>query len=177
MAYRIVLRQDTATNWQENNPTLLSGEFGFETDTNKLKLGNGTSPWNSLSYYLPGPTGPTGPTGAFVSPFVGNVNIVSGQAWVSSTIATTTIDWNNGNVQTHTLSANTTFTFANPQNGATYILVLRQGSSGGYSVTWPTISWASSSVPVVTSTANKYDIYTFVYANNKYFGTYSQNFS
>ena len=110
MAYRIVLRQDTASNWQQNNPTLLSGEFGFETDTNQLKLGNGTSPWNSLSYYLPGPTGPTGPTGAFVSPFTGNVNIVSGQAWVSSAIATTTIDWNDGNVQTHTLSANTTFT-------------------------------------------------------------------
>ena len=51
MAYRIVLRQDIAENWTENNPTLLSGEFGFETDTNLLKLGNGIDPWITLAYW------------------------------------------------------------------------------------------------------------------------------
>lgn len=64
MAYRIVLRQDTAENWTENDPILLSGEFGFETDTNKLKLGNGRDKWTDLSYFQPGPTGPTGATGS-----------------------------------------------------------------------------------------------------------------
>jgi hypothetical protein len=64
MPYRIVLRQDTSANWALNNPTLLSGEFGFATDTNQLKLGDGVSPWNSLEYYHPGPTGDTGATGA-----------------------------------------------------------------------------------------------------------------
>ncbi len=63
MPYRIVLRQDTSANWALNNPTLLSGEFGFETDTNQLKLGDGVLPWNSLEYYLPGPVGATGATG------------------------------------------------------------------------------------------------------------------
>lgn len=58
MAYRIVLRQDLAENWNSNNPTLLSGEFGFETDTNLLKLGNGIDPWVTLEYFQPGPTGP-----------------------------------------------------------------------------------------------------------------------
>jgi hypothetical protein len=48
MAYRIVLRQDTSANWTTNNPTLLSGEFGFETNTNLLKLGNGIDPWITL---------------------------------------------------------------------------------------------------------------------------------
>jgi hypothetical protein len=62
VAYRIVLRQDTAENWTENDPILLSGEFGFETDTNKLKLGNGRGKWTELSYFQPGPTGATGPT-------------------------------------------------------------------------------------------------------------------
>ena len=51
MAYRIVLRQDIAENWTSNNPTLLSGEFGFETDTNLLKLGNGIDPWITLAYW------------------------------------------------------------------------------------------------------------------------------
>lgn len=63
MAYRIVLRQDTAANWTLNNPTLLSGEFGFVTDTNELKLGDGVNTWNNLGYYLPGPIGVTGATG------------------------------------------------------------------------------------------------------------------
>jgi len=63
MAYRIVLRQDTAANWISNNPTLLSGEFGFETNTNSLKLGNGIDAWTSLEYFQ-GPTGATGATGA-----------------------------------------------------------------------------------------------------------------
>lgn len=64
MAYRIVLRQDTAENWTENDPILLSGEFGFETDTNQLKLGNGKATWTELGYFLPGPTGATGATGS-----------------------------------------------------------------------------------------------------------------
>lgn len=46
----IKFRRDTAANWTSVNPVLASGEAGFETDTNKLKLGNGTSAWNSLPY-------------------------------------------------------------------------------------------------------------------------------
>jgi len=47
---RIRLRRDTAANWTAANPTLLLGEVGFETDTRKLKLGDGTTPWTSLLY-------------------------------------------------------------------------------------------------------------------------------
>ena len=46
-------RRDTAAGWTSANPTLLSGELGFETDTYKAKLGDGSTAWNSLSY-LPG---------------------------------------------------------------------------------------------------------------------------
>ena len=47
MAYRIVLRQDTAANWTKYNPLLLNGEFGFEEDTDKLKLGDGVHKWRA----------------------------------------------------------------------------------------------------------------------------------
>lgn len=47
---RIRLRRDTAANWTAENPVLLLGEVGFETDTRKLKLGDGTTAWNSLLY-------------------------------------------------------------------------------------------------------------------------------
>jgi len=59
-------RRDTAANWTSNNPVIEAGQLGYETDTLKFKLGDGTTAWSSLSYASggTGPTGPTGPTGA-----------------------------------------------------------------------------------------------------------------
>ena len=37
---KIQVRRDLATNWSTNNPKLDPGEFGFESDTGKLKVGN-----------------------------------------------------------------------------------------------------------------------------------------
>jgi len=51
MAVRIQLRRDTAANWVSSNPTLRAGEIGIETDTLKFKVGNGSSPWNSITAY------------------------------------------------------------------------------------------------------------------------------
>jgi hypothetical protein len=53
MALQIQLRRDTAANWTSSNPTLAQGEFGFETNTGKFKIGNGSTAWNSLAYSLP----------------------------------------------------------------------------------------------------------------------------
>lgn len=53
MAYRkILLRRDTAADWTSANPTLSQGEGGYETDTKKLKIGDGTTAWTSLPYYM-----------------------------------------------------------------------------------------------------------------------------
>lgn len=48
---RFQLRADTAANWTSVNPVLLNNEFGLETDTKKLKVGNGSTAWNSLAYF------------------------------------------------------------------------------------------------------------------------------
>ena len=50
MPTKIQLRRDTAADWTSNNPTLSAGEFGWESDTNRFKLGTGSTAWNSLSY-------------------------------------------------------------------------------------------------------------------------------
>jgi len=68
-------RRDTAAVWTSYNPVLASGEIGLEIDTSLFKMGNGSTPWNSLPYGgLKGPTGPgggaqgaTGPTGSGVT--------------------------------------------------------------------------------------------------------------
>jgi len=50
MALLLKWRRDTAANWTSNNPVLAQGEPGFETDTRAYKIGDGTTPWKSLSY-------------------------------------------------------------------------------------------------------------------------------
>jgi hypothetical protein len=54
VAQQIELRRDTASNWSSVNPTLAQAEPGYETDTGKLKIGDGTTAWNSLAYFAGG---------------------------------------------------------------------------------------------------------------------------
>lgn len=51
MATRIQSRGDTAANWTAANPVLADREIGLETDTNRLKVGDGGTAWNSLGYF------------------------------------------------------------------------------------------------------------------------------
>jgi hypothetical protein len=61
---QLQFRRGTAAQWTSANPTLASGEMGLETDTAKFKIGNGSSPWSSLSYGgIQGYTGSAGLAG------------------------------------------------------------------------------------------------------------------
>lgn len=46
----ILLKTKTATQWTQQNPILKAGELGLESDTLRLKLGNGSGRWTTLSY-------------------------------------------------------------------------------------------------------------------------------
>jgi hypothetical protein len=52
----IRLKRGTASQWFTKNPILKSGELGVEIDTKKMKLGDSTTRWNSLSYITVVPT-------------------------------------------------------------------------------------------------------------------------
>jgi hypothetical protein len=52
MADIIQIRRDTAANWTSANPTLAQGELGAETDTDKIKIGDGSTAWASLAYLI-----------------------------------------------------------------------------------------------------------------------------
>ena len=68
MSIQIQLRRGTSTEWASANPSpiLAEAEMGVETDTDKIKIGNGFDNWNTLPYAIGGGggTGPTGATGA-----------------------------------------------------------------------------------------------------------------
>lgn len=50
MAIKLQIRRGTASNWTSSNPTLESGEIGYETDTGNVKIGDSTTAWTSLGY-------------------------------------------------------------------------------------------------------------------------------
>ncbi len=51
MTVQIQLRRGTAASWTSNGTVVLAaGEPGFETDTGKFKVGDGTTQWTSLPY-------------------------------------------------------------------------------------------------------------------------------
>tara|TARA_Y100000031_G_C7894080_1_gene236505 strand:+ start:20 stop:493 length:474 start_codon:yes stop_codon:yes gene_type:complete len=50
MAVQIQLRRGTAAAWTAANPTLAVGELVIETDTDKYKIGDGSTAWTSLGY-------------------------------------------------------------------------------------------------------------------------------
>lgn len=46
----IVLKIKTSSQWTSLNPVLLAGELGLESDTLRMKIGNGTDAWGYLDY-------------------------------------------------------------------------------------------------------------------------------
>jgi len=79
MASIIQIRRDTASAWTAANPILAQGELGLETDTSKLKAGDGISSWTILPYYDLGTVG-------YVSS--GDIGVVGGVQAFDETIVT-----------------------------------------------------------------------------------------
>ena len=51
MATRMQQRRGTASQWTSANPVLNAGEIGWESDTNKFKIGDGTNHWADIDYF------------------------------------------------------------------------------------------------------------------------------
>lgn len=54
---RLQVRRGTASGWTSANPVLYAGEIGYETDSGRFKIGDGTTAWTSLDYNAIVPTG------------------------------------------------------------------------------------------------------------------------
>lgn len=52
MATRMQQRRGTAQQWTDADPVLAAGEIGFETDSNKFKIGDGVNHWSTLKYFI-----------------------------------------------------------------------------------------------------------------------------
>lgn len=78
---------------------------------------------------------------------------------------TVSIDMNNGNVHSITLTGAATLTFDNPVatgDSSSFTLIVKQDATGSRVITWPgSVKWAANTAPTLTTTANRYDILAF----------------
>ena len=89
---------------------------------------------------------------------------------------TVSIDMNNGNVHSITLTGAATLTFDHPVatgDSSSFTLIVKQDGTGSRLITWPgTVKWAANTAPTLTTTADRYDIlaFTTVDGGNCWFG-------
>ena len=202
MADLIQIRRDTAANWTSANPTLAQGELGLETDTSKIKAGDGSTAWTSLGYLID--TGGYAAYSDATANFTGTLqnggsNVVvdtdigsTVQAYDANTttstntqtltnktirdtvyaLSGTAFDATNGAVQTKTLAANTTFTDS-LSSGDAIVLQLEAGAS--YTVTWPTMTWVTSGGNVAPTLTAK-DTLVFWKVSSTLYGAYTGSY-
>lgn len=93
--------------------------------------------------------------------------VVEDETSVTSSGSATTVNCRDGNVFSHTLSENTTFTFSNaPASGLAFsftLKIVQDSGANGYSVTWPaSVDWPESVAPTLSSGANDVDMFVFL---------------
>ena len=97
----------------------------------------------------------------------------------SASTSTYNIDLDSNQVHVVTLASNTEITVSNIKDGATYIILIKQPSSGGpYTVTWDAEFTGPSDVdPIMTATNGRADLFTFVgIGTDKLYGSFNQDY-
>jgi len=84
---------------------------------------------------------------------------------ITSSSNAATINLRDGNVFTHTLTENVTYTFSNPAasgRASAFILKVTQDSSAR-TITWPgSVDWAAATAPTLTATSGGVDVFAFI---------------
>ena len=94
MPNTIKLRRATASQWSTANPTLNQGEVGVNLTTGQIKIGDGSTAWNALSYVIETVTGSQAKADAAVTSATG----------IASTDATNKVSAHAGLTATHGVS-------------------------------------------------------------------------
>ena len=179
MSSIIQLRGGTASAWTTANPTLAQKEMGIETDTNKIKLGDGTTAWTSLGYFETGEVTLaasqvfTNKTITFADNTLTGVQAADadttkndvantftavqtfGKSVVETKVAMAAaeIDLATGNYFTKTISGIITLTVANTAaSGSVSAFVLELTNGGSAAVTFFSgVTWAAATPPTLTA--------------------------
>jgi hypothetical protein len=99
-----------------------------------------------------------------------------GVTTLSTSTATQAIDWTTTTKVNLTLNQSVTLTFTPPTLPTTLILMVVQGGSGSYTITWPTIKWMERVTPVLTTNVGYIDMISLYYDGTNYYGMIGNNF-
>lgn len=178
----IQIRRDTASNWTSANPTLAQGELGIETDTSKIKVGDGSTAWSSKTYLVDVGSYLTATSTNTLSNKTLAATTLSGQLTgadqtvsainlkdygeitnaIGNATGATTIDLTLGNSVTATTTGATTWTFSNPTASdelCSFSIKLVNGGSA--TQTWPaSVDWPAATAPTLTTSGT--DVLVFI---------------
>jgi len=155
-----------------------SGKIVLNCENNSHGVTLASPPHSASATYevaLPNALGTSNASAVVTSDVNGDVNLAEElkaksynetYAAVTSSSNATTVNCENGNAFSHTLTENTTFTFSGePASGTAFsfsIEIIQDASASGYTVTWPTeVDWPSATAPTLTATASAKDVFVF----------------
>lgn len=155
-----------------------SGKIVLNCENNSHGVTLASPPHSASATYevaLPNALGTSNASAVVTSDANGDVNLAEElkaksynetYAAVTSSSNATTVNCENGNAFSHTLTENTTFTFSNPPaSGTAYsfsLEVIQDASASGYAITWPgAVDWPSATAPTPTATASAKDVFVF----------------
>ena len=166
MASIIQIRRDTASNWTTANPILALGEMGAETDTSKIKIGDGVTAWASVPYLIDAgdyltATSTNTLTNKTIT-FAGNTltgvaptttPTLTGVKETKVAMGANNIDLSLGNYFTYTLSGAQTLTVSNVASSGSvsaFVLEVTNGGSAALSY-FSGVTWAAATAPELTA--------------------------
>lgn len=99
---------------------------------------------------------------------------------LSDSDSANTYEWDLGSQQTATITLDANSTLAKPSNqqaGATYILIVKQNGTGGYTLSFDsTYKFSFGSVPTISTAPNAIDVLTFVSDGTNLLGVHLEDF-
>jgi len=188
----IQIRRDTASNWTSANPTLAQGELGIETDTSKIKVGDGSTAWSSKTYLVDVGSYLTATSTNTLSNKTLAATTLSGQLTgadqtvsainlkdygeitnaIGNATGAKTIDLTLGNSVTATTTGATTWTFSNPTASdelCSFSIKLVNGGSA--TQTWPTsVDWPAATAPTLTTSGTDVLVFTTCDGGTTWYG-------
>ena len=149
-----------------------SGKIVLNCENNSHGVTLASPPHSASATYevaLPNALGLTNASAVVTSDANGVVGFDNGTTEESTAITSSsnaaTINLRDGNVFTHTLSENVTYTFSNPAasgRASAFILKVTQDSSAR-TITWPgSVDWAAATAPTLTTTSGGVDVFAFI---------------
>ena len=165
-------------NGGTNLTSFTSGGAVYATSTSALTTG--TLPIAS------GGTGATTLAGASIVTYTGTetltnktltnptvTNYVESVVAIGNSSTAQTLLLTNGTVQTVTMTGNCTFTMPTATAGKSFILIVNTGA-GSFTGTFTSVKWPSGTAPTLTTTASRWDIFTFVSDGTNWYGNSAQ---